>query len=365
MCCLDPSLSDKCRRFMSREASARLGSGPMSQQILLGEGMKRRFGFYASRRIVLVGYDFHSEGGAWRSIYYYFRHEEAKGQPIMLLDRRKQGTFRQLVAAVCFSPRILFNGLGAFHRWEGIFACLLRKDTLIYLHDTAYMLKAFAHQHRLKFRLFRVILKRNTILCVSEQMREYYRKEFGVNRSHVVREAVALSAPPSFDPNFRNIVMVGSLDERKGVRLFAEVAELVAAKGLPWHFHWIGALASQSLGTLSKHVRWWGWLDTPLECVNRADIFFLSSVDDPLPLACLEAMALGKRCVAYRETGIAELIDGVRGCAVFEHYTAADATGALEKSLSETPDGSRLAQITEDNASVPALSAKLQQIAGL
>jgi len=327
--------------------------------------MKRLADYYRSRKLVLVGYDFQSEGGAWRSIHRYFRAVEAQGQAVTLIDRRKQGTFRQLLAAVCFSPKILFNGMGTFCRWEGIFSCLLRPDILIYLHDTAYMVEGYARQHPWKFRLFRRILRRNTILCVSEQMQEYYRKEFGVTRSHVVREAVALPTPPDFEPGFRHVVMVGSLDERKGVKLFSEAAEMAAAKNLPWKFHWVGALASQSLGALSKNVRWWGWQDAPLEFVSRADLFFLSSVDDPLPLACLEAMALGKRCVVYRRTGIAELIDGVRGCAVFENYSASDAFRALEKVFSETPDSARLIQVALENASVSAFVAKIEQVIGL
>lgn len=311
---------------------------------------------------MLVGYDFQSEGGAWRSIYRYFRHVEAQGETVMLIDRRRQGTFRQLLAAVCFSPCILFNGIGPFYRWEGILACLWRKDILIYLHDTAHGVDSYARQHPGKFRFFRRILKRNPVLCVSEQMREYYRKEFGVNRSHVVHEAVALPTPPDFEAGLRHIVMVGSMDERKGVPLFSEVAALAAAKNLPWKFHWVGALASRSLGELSPKVCWWGWQDAPWEFLRQSDVFFLSSMDDPLPLACLEAMMMGKRCVVYRQTGIAELIDGIRGCAVFENHSAADAFRGLEKVMAETPDSARLAQIAEENVSVPVFAAKIQQV---
>ena len=324
--------------------------------------MKRLVNYYRSQKLVIVGYDFQSEGGAWRSIYRFFRYAEAQGEATLLIDRRKQGTFRQLLAAFCFSPCILVNGIGVFYCWEGILACFFRTDILIYLHDTAHSVGGFARMHPWKFRFFRFILKRNTVLCVSEQMEKYYRNEFSVRHSQVVREAVALPTQPEFEPGLRHIVMVGSLDERKGVPLFSEVAAMAAAKNLPWKFHWVGALASQSLGKLSQNVHWWGWQDTPLEFVRRAEVFFLSSVDDPLPLACLEAMMLGKRCVVYRQTGIAEMIEGVCGCAIFENYSSADAFRALEKVLGENPDRARLAQITEENASVPAFVAKIQQI---
>jgi len=140
------------------------------------------------------------------------------------------------------------------------------------------------------------------------------------------------------------------------------VAAMAAAKNLPWKFHWVGALASRSLGELSQNVRWWGWQGAPLEFTRQCDVFFLSSVDDPLPLACLEAMMLGKRCVVYRQTGIAEMIESVSGCAVFENYSSVDAFRALEKVLAETPDSARLQQITKETVSVPAFAAKIQQI---
>jgi glycosyltransferase involved in cell wall biosynthesis len=282
----------------------------------------------------------------------------------MLIDRRKQGTFRQLLCALLFSPGVLFNGMETFYRWEGLFACLLRPDILIYLHDTAYTVNGFSRGSPWKFRLFRIIMKRNTVLCVSEQMQKYYRQQFGVRRSQVVREAVVLPEMPDYESNFRHIVMVGSMDERKGVPLFSQVAATAAAKGLPWKFHWVGGLASRSLGKLSAEIRWWGWQDTPLEFVRRADVFFLSSVDDPLPLACLEAMALGKRCVVFRGTGIAEMIEGIDGCAVFENHCATEAFDALEKVLAETPDSLRLMRTTEENASVPAFASRIRQIIG-
>jgi glycosyltransferase involved in cell wall biosynthesis len=327
--------------------------------------MKRFFKFYGSRELVLIGYDLHSEGGAWRSIYRYFRHEEVEGRPVMLIDRRKQATMRQMAAAVCLSPRILLNGLDPFYRWEGILACLFRKDIYIYLHDTAHMLDRYARQHPWKFRLFRMIVRRNPVLCVSEQMRDYYRLEFGSRQIHVVHEAVAIPVAPDFEPGFCHIVMVGSVEERKGVKLLSDVAELAAVRALPWKFHWVGALASQSVGTLSEHVRWWGWQDAPHEFVRKADLFFLSSVDDPLPLACLEAMALGRRCVVYRNTGIAELLAGVRGCSVYEDYSTKVAFRAINDALAEKPDSTRLGRIIEEKASVAALVTGIRNVVGI
>jgi glycosyltransferase involved in cell wall biosynthesis len=324
--------------------------------------MKRLIDYYRSRSLVIIGYDFHSEGGAWRSIYRYFRHEEARGEKVMLMDRRKQGTFRQLMMSLLFSPHLLFNGIGTFMRWEGILACLFRKDILVYLHDTEYMIYRYAQNHPFKFAVMKMILARNPILVVSRQMEEYYRRDLGVQRCHVVREAVVLPVLPDFDSEYRHIVMVGSLDERKGVGLFTDGARLARERGLNWRFHWVGALASQSLAELSPDVHWWGWQDSPIDFVRKADVFFLSSIDDPLPLACLEAISLGKRCLVYRGTGIAELLDGVAGCAVMEHYAPEEAMRLMEMILNQEPDSQRLLEIASQDASLPAFAEKLNHV---
>lgn len=320
------------------------------------------YGRYKSPKLVVVGYDFHGESGAWRSIYRYFRFCEARGENVMLIDRRKQGTFRQLICALLFSPKILFNGLSSFHRWEGILSCLLRKDIYLYLHDTEYMLAQFGSLHPWKHRVFRWILTRNPILVVSNQMEAHYLRSLGVKNCSVVREAVILPSSPDFDPDERHVVMVGSLDERKGVRLFSEVARLAKERRLNWRFHWVGALASQTLGELSRDVSWWGWHDSPSEFIRKADVFFLSSVDDPLPLACLEALMLGKRCVVYRGTGIAELVEGVRGCGVMESYSSEEAIERLEVALNEGPDVSRIVEIAAKEASLPALVKRIDDV---
>ena len=317
---------------------------------------------YRSRSLVIIGYDFHSEGGAWRSIYRYFRSAESRGENVMLIDRRKQGTFRQLLIALLFSPRILINGMGAFHRWEGILACIFRRDILIYLHDTAWMVETYERSHPWKARFFRGIVRYHPVLCVSEQMRSFFKSALGSHNTHVVYEAAALPETPDFSPDFRHIVMVGSIDERKGVSLFSQVASMAEGETLPWKFHWIGALASQSLGGLSSSVRWWGWQDSPLEFIRKADVFLLSSVDDPLPLACLEALALGKRCVVYRRTGISELINQVPGCAVYEVHSAGDCMQALKRALSEEQDREQLQNIVKKKASVDSLTEKINSL---
>lgn len=134
--------------------------------------------------------------------------------------------------------------------------------------------------------------------------------------------------------------MVGSINERKGVELFSKVADLAAKSHPSWQFHWIGSKATINELYESPMVTWHGWQWNPRDIVRQCDLFFLSSIDDPCPLAALEALHMGKGCVAYQATGTAELIKEVRGCAVFEEYNEDKALTALEVAYSnKCPSG--------------------------
>ncbi len=100
----------------------------------------------------------------------------------------------------------------------------------------------------------------------------------------------------------------------------------------------------------------------PSVFIRDADLFFLSSIDDPLPLACLEAMALGKRCVVYRKTGISEMLSGIRGCAVYDEYSIDAAMAALQHAFAEEPDSTSLGRLIGEKASVSAFVGKIDTI---
>jgi glycosyltransferase involved in cell wall biosynthesis len=136
--------------------------------------------------------------------------------------------------------------------------------------------------------------------------------------------------------------MVGSINERKGVELFSKVADLAAESHPNWQFHWIGSKATMGELYQSPKVTWHGWQWNPRDIVQQCDLFFLSSIDDPCPLAALEALHMGKRCVAYKKTGTAELIENLQGCSVYHEYEPRAALKALttaataEKNASQT-----------------------------
>lgn len=295
---------------------------------------------YANSEVTILISSLFSEGGDWRSIYFFAKRLEAQGRSITLVSVNAKRGFRQMWAAAVFAPRLLVNGLGTLTKWPMLLICLWRKDARIYLHETGYMLDEFKASSPYRYRIVSRILSRNPLLCVSKQAEEMYRQRFGNVRTHVVYECPGDVKPPDLDPSKKNIVMVGSINERKGAELFSRVADLAAEKYPEWVFHWIGSKASMNKLYQSENVTWHGWQWNPREFVYQCDLFFLSSIDDPCPLAALEAIHMGKPCVAFSGTGTAELISDLKNCEVFLKHCENTAIDAIAKCLSDQEESS-------------------------
>jgi glycosyltransferase involved in cell wall biosynthesis len=293
---------------------------------------------YSSYRYVLVGGDFHSEGGAWRSIHAFYKYLDGSAQPGLLVDLRRGDGWKQWISSLLFAPRIVVNGMAAVERWRVLAGLAWRKDVAVYLHDTAYMLDALRRDKPWVYRCLARLLRNRPVLCVSKSMAELYRERFGAKNTIVVYEVTELDPEPKLDPGKLHLVMVGSLNRRKGYPLFLQTAEMAADRGMPWQFHWVGGLGEADLAPVSSFITWWGWRDSAAPIVKQADVFFLTSEDDPQPLACLEALALGKRAVVYAGTGSAELVDGLPGCRVFARHHVDDAFDAIRCALAEDPE---------------------------
>jgi len=114
------------------------------------------------------------------------------------------------------------------------------------------------------------------------------------------------------------LVCTGRLVAAKGHRILMEALALLAAQGVRYSCTLIGdgpergsleALSSQ-LG-LNKSVVFLGAMahQPALSEVSRADVFVLASFAEGLPVALMEAMALGVPCVSTTIAAIPELIE--------------------------------------------------------
>ena len=114
----------------------------------------------------------------------------------------------------------------------------------------------------------------------------------------------------------------GTVEWRKGVDLFLRLASMLSLEERPEPvtFVWVGggdeatARASEQARLLGVEdaVRFVGVQAVPLDWFRLMDVFVLPAREDPFPLVCLEALAVGCPVVAFDTGGIPELLD--RGC---------------------------------------------------
>jgi len=110
----------------------------------------------------------------------------------------------------------------------------------------------------------------------------------------------------------------GTIDWRKGPDLFVQLAAEVRRRTRePVAFVWVGGtlegpdwerLRSDVERAGADHVYFVGTSWDPFPWFAAADLFALTSREDPYPLVALEHAAMGHPIVAYRSGGIAELL---------------------------------------------------------
>lgn len=107
----------------------------------------------------------------------------------------------------------------------------------------------------------------------------------------------------------------GTLDWRKSPDLFLHLARIVHTRNphAPIHFIWLGGdagslehlklrLEIENLG-MESIIHLVGPTPIPLDYFSLFDIFALTSREDPFPLVCLEAAALGKPVICFDKAG--------------------------------------------------------------
>ncbi|MBC6988292.1 glycosyltransferase family 4 protein [Hymenobacter sp. BT491] len=106
----------------------------------------------------------------------------------------------------------------------------------------------------------------------------------------------------------------GTLDWRKSPALFIQIAQhLQHLEGRPVYCIWMGGQLSDYNGLrvyydlervhLENTLRFVGSKANPHDYINAADVFVLTSREDPYPLVCLEAASLHKPVLCFADSG--------------------------------------------------------------
>jgi glycosyltransferase involved in cell wall biosynthesis len=155
------------------------------------------------------------------------------------------------------------------------------------------------------------------------------------------------------------VLGVGYGDHRKGLDLFAEMAEAApqSAEGSPLHFVWVGRHdafdprvvdAVTAAGPERLHMV--GFVQDPAEYFQGADVFALPSREDPFPSVVLEAIAVGLPVVAFRDrTGQDDLVQRTGGLLVEDLSASMFVEGLLDALRKDAPDAQDLATARRDH----------------
>ncbi|MEO7540219.1 MAG: glycosyltransferase family 4 protein, partial [Pyrinomonadaceae bacterium] len=132
------------------------------------------------------------------------------------------------------------------------------------------------------------------------------------------------------EPNRSLVVSLGQFIERKGCWTVLEALQELKKRSPDFLFIWLGTTVPDA-ATRSKIDSYdlsdsfrlltaediGKSRDDVLNLLNAADIFVLASLQEGLPIALVEAMVLGKPCIATRINAVPEAIeDGVNGLLV-------------------------------------------------
>lgn len=184
---------------------------------------------------------------------------------------------------------------------------------------------------------------------------------------------VAASVPPL--PSRPEVLFCARLHPRKRPVMFAQMARDLLAKGIDASFVLVGpdegegAAVSQVVDAVGNpdRLRWEGPLDPSrtLDRMRRASLLVLPSVDEPMPMAVLEALSLGRPAVVTSSCGLAPLV-AETGCGTVVDESYAGLVAGVQDVLTQ-PDRLReqsplAVQAAREHHGMDAVAQRLEEL---
>lgn len=224
-----------------------------------------------------------------------------------------------------------------------------------YIHELSKMISAYADGLD--------ILKKNVraFFAGSEAVKSVLCGEFGVEseKCHVIydfidgapfldqsRSEKRVESKGAIEADINKLLVLGcgTVNWRKSPEIFIEVARQSIASGLNADFVWVGSGPDErackdlieSLG-LPGRVRFVGYQEDVSQWIGAADIFLLTSEEDPFPLVCLLAAAASIPIICFQDAGgVPEFTKLGSGVAV--PFKDADAMFRALRAYAENPE---------------------------
>ncbi len=234
--------------------------------------------------------------------------------------------------------------------------------------------------HRL---IDRVLAKISTnIIACSDEVAKVLIQDDGISAKHikVVANGIDLRrfedvSPINLatEPDTVNLVVIGRLHPAKGHQDLIPVIKAIKDKCSDFHFYFVGE--GELRADIEKNIKKQGLLDAITLMGQRQDIpailaaidiFVMPSKWEGLPMALLEAMAMGKTVIATRVGGIPDvithnenglLVDVGDGSALAENLVNAITDNSLRQRL-----GAAAKEMVRQHYSAETVSRKYEQI---
>ena len=275
-------------------------------------------------------------------------------------QRRVQERLRQLAPALIYANTVVSADLAL------VLKPVLNCPVVCHVHELATVIDAFIGAERFT----RLCTRIDCFVAASEAVADNLRRSYQVPaiRIQTIHEFVPVLAATDFTRARQQVRQelgipaeafvvagAGTIDWRKAPDLFIQVAQHVAAAaGKRVYFIWPGGKLQSEDGRRVRHdverakltdsVQFLGSKTNPYDYLSAADVFLLTSREDPYPLVCLEAAALGKPILCFdRAGGMPEFVE--QDCGVVLPYLRSDLMAAAVLQLrDDVPQRQRLGE---------------------
>lgn len=227
---------------------------------------------------------------------------------------------------------VIFDSIGALAFWYGpklhALAKFSGKKIAVYWHETEWEIEAGIKKCSRRYPAVQYALQDPHVkhFHVCQAGLKTLEKQYAVRSDNLyllpnisdARRLLHYSLPLPSEPHF--YVACGRVKARKGPDLFLAIAKQTLAHNPQAKFVWIGsfepsgqfsaaaiAAAIREQG-LENAVTFTGEQQDPTAILAKASTFLLTSRDDPMPKVLMEALALGKPCIAFDVGGVSELL---------------------------------------------------------
>jgi len=279
---------------------------------------------------------------------------ELGSNKVDLIDLSKKSSYKQVL--ICFfSKHVIINGYSGLGCYQVLLILLFKKNINIYVHEGASQISKIENKwHFLKKKYIRYKIKKIKVFCVSyNQRRQLLSQSILSKKSEVIYNCAGIKPSTLIDVKSKRVkvLMAGTLQDRKGSKLFSEVADFFASNDSSFDFYWAGR-RGRELIDLSNNITFLGYIEDMSDLLKNIDIFLLSSRDEPFGLSALEALQEGKKMVCHKDSGVAEAFNTVSGVEIFEAYSSASAIDALINANESMLDQKKIEEIIAELFSV-------------